>query len=119
MGQMKHLKEARRSSRRRTRQPGHKADWMSVNAELLVHAIATVSFTGGALRFGYTRDGGAYAVGVYGDGPEPYTDYIRPGEGVDEYLAELIRDWQEHVSNVLTEHSPGGHGNGRDGSGVS
>lgn len=43
---------------------------------------------GGALRFGYSRDGGAYAVGIYGDG-EPYTEFVRPGEDMDSFLEEV------------------------------
>jgi hypothetical protein len=49
----------------------------------------TVALAGGALRLGYTADGGAYAIGVYGDGPEAYTEYIRPSENLDKVLSEL------------------------------
>ena len=65
------------------------ADWCSANAELVVCAIERASITGGALRFGYSRDGGAYAVGIYGDG-EPYTEFLKPGEDMDEFLQSII-----------------------------
>lgn len=69
---------------------GGPADWAEVNAQELLETIGIVAARGGALRFGYTRDGGAYAIGVYGDG-QPYTIYVKPSERVEDYL-EDIRD---------------------------
>lgn len=71
------------------------ADWTAVDGRWLAEAIAAVAARGGALRFGYTRDGGAYAVGVYGDGDKPYTDYIKPGESVEAYLEQLVYAWTD------------------------
>ena len=87
-------KEVNHGERRRSKRvvSGGVANWGAVNAELLVHTLAIVAHTGGALRLGYTRDGGAYAIGVYGDG-EPYTEYVRPSEDIDRYLAELAVDF--------------------------
>lgn len=65
------------------------ADWATVEAETLKRCIVTVALAGGALRLGYTADGGAYAIGVYGDGPEAYTEYVRPSENLDKVLQEL------------------------------
>lgn len=65
------------------------ADWGRVDAEQLRSTVDVVTQTGGALRFGVTRDGGAYSIGIYGDGPEPYTVYVRPNEDLNEILAEL------------------------------
>jgi hypothetical protein len=65
------------------------ASWERVDAEQLRSTIDAVSRAGGALRLGYTRDGGAYSVGVYGDGPEPYTLFVAPSDNMDEFLAEL------------------------------
>lgn len=70
------------------------ADWESANPRLLQLAIAKVAASGGCLRIGYTRDGGAYAIGVYGDTPQPYTDYVRPEEEIDDYLSAIIEAWQ-------------------------
>jgi len=64
------------------------ADWANANPALLHRAICNVAATGGAIRFGYTRDGGAYAVGILGDG-EPYTTYFRPSEDLDAALEAL------------------------------
>jgi len=65
------------------------ADWTNAEAAVVVEAIATVGYRGGALRFGYTSDGGAYSIGIYGDG-DPYTHYVRPGEDITQVLRELI-----------------------------
>lgn len=65
-----------------------KANWETVDRDLLVAAIVAAADSGGALRFGYSRDGGAYAVGIYGDG-EPYTEFVRPSESMSDFLREL------------------------------
>jgi hypothetical protein len=80
-------------SKRVKRESDGVADWASVNGELLAAVIGIVAKNGGALRFGYTRDGGAYSVGIYGDGEKPYTDYIRPTEDVEQYLRDLGERW--------------------------
>jgi len=81
------------AKRRVTYAQGNTADWETASHELIVRAIGVISRAGGAVRFGYTRDGGAYAIGIMGDG-EPYTEYIRPTESVDEYLTALIAQWE-------------------------
>lgn len=92
----KNIAEKKKHASVRRRQPKENygtADWEIANAELLRAVIAVVAGSGGALRLGYTRDGGAYAVGIYGDG-DPYTDYVRPNEDLDEYLRKLGRDFE-------------------------
>jgi hypothetical protein len=64
------------------------ADWGATSAERIREAIVSAANVGGALRFGYSRDGGAYAIGVYGDG-EPYTEFVRPSEDVETYLLNV------------------------------
>lgn len=71
---------------------GQVADWSSCNGELLAKAVASIAKHGGALRLGYTRDGGAYAVGFYGDG-DPFTEYITPSDDIDEFLKGVIEDY--------------------------
>ena len=71
---------------------GGAADWSEVDGELLRKAVAAIARLGGAVRLGYTRDGGAYAIGIYGDG-EPFTEYVPPSQDVDAYLRELIEDY--------------------------
>jgi hypothetical protein len=65
------------------------ADWSSVDNEAISTAISAVGSIGGALRFGYSRDGGAYSIGVYGMETQPYTDFLRPGDDVSAYLYGL------------------------------
>lgn len=81
-----------RANRRRNRGNSDKADWSTADAGKLTAAIAGVTRHGFAIRFGYTRDGGAFAVGVIGDG-EPFTEFIRPTEDIDLYLDGLISDY--------------------------
>jgi len=81
------------SKRRVSYGQGTVADWTSAESQLVVAAIAAISLAGGAIRFGYTRDGGAYAIGILGDG-EPYTEYVRPSEDINAYLAALVEQWR-------------------------
>jgi len=101
MGSMKQKQLDKRDAKAAARAEGRKrvldgggntADWGSVDAELLRYAVAAVSVAGGAVRFGYTRDGGAYAIGVYDNG-ESDTDYVRPGEDINGYLRALGDDF--------------------------
>lgn len=78
--------------RRSNRGQNYIADWGGVNSAKLRSAIAAVAKSGAAIRFGYTRDGGVYAIGVIGDG-EPYTEYVRPDEDIDLYLDGLAEDF--------------------------
>lgn len=74
---------------------GNTIDWMMANAELLQKTIATAGYKHVALRFGTTRDGGAYAIGVYA-GIQYFTDYVRPGEDIDSYLDGLLKALDEY-----------------------
>lgn len=77
------------SNRRFTRGGGRAADWSQVDETLIRDAIVAASMAGGAIRFGLTSDGGAYAIGVYGDGDKPYTEYVRPNDDIEGTLREL------------------------------
>lgn len=78
--------------RRRPMAQSEPADWSLADAALLVRLIVNVAGCGGAVRFGYTSDGGAYAIGFYGDG-EPYTEYIRPSQDIDAALQAFCEAW--------------------------
>lgn len=75
--------------RRFNRYGGGAADWSKVDAENIRSAIVSAANAGGALRFGYSSDGGAFALGIYGDGDKPYTEFIRPSENMEGVLTEL------------------------------
>jgi len=81
-----------RSNRRRNRGNSDPAQWQSADAARIAAAIAAVTSHGYAIRFGYTRDGGAFAIGIIGDG-EPFTEFIRPTEDIDVYLDGIVLDY--------------------------
>jgi len=85
-------KAEERRRRRENRGAVEGADWNDADAAKLSRAICTVTQHGYAIRLGYTRDGGAFAIGILGDG-EPFTKFVRPNEGIDEYLDELTADY--------------------------
>lgn len=74
---------------RRESEEENGANWATVDAMSVLECISKVAAGGGAIRFGYTVDGGAYALGIYGDGAKPYTEYVRPSEDIERILAEL------------------------------
>jgi hypothetical protein len=65
------------------------ANWENVPADAIRDCIVQIGNIGGAVRFGYSRDGGAYSIGVYGLDTKPFTDYLRPGDDVQAYLDSL------------------------------
>lgn len=65
------------------------ADWAAASATVLGELIQSVTAKGGAIRFGFTRDGGAYSVGFY-YGDDRTTEYCRPSEDLDEFLEKWI-----------------------------
>lgn len=68
---------------------GGSASWDTADAATIAKLIDAVTSRGGACRFGYTRDGGAYAVGFY-YGIESTTKYCRPGQDIGAFLEEWI-----------------------------
>jgi len=80
--------------RRRNRGKVDSADWKEATPDKLAKAIIAVTSHGFAIRFGYTRDGGAFAVGILGDG-EPFTEFIRPTEDVDLFLDGVSEDYAD------------------------
>ena len=78
------------------------ANWETASADIIVSAICAASSVGGALRFGYSRDGGAFAIGIYGDG-EPYTEFVRPSEDIDGFL----RDCESMYGDIAIEQKSG------------
>lgn len=83
------------------RESSESADWASAETATLRRAIETAASTGGALRFGYSRDGGAYAIGIYGDG-DPYTEFVRPAEDINVFLEEVIQLFESIADDKAT-----------------
>jgi len=95
MGAMKNIKlEKRDASRRRTTTKARKqADWGEADSGLLAQAVVYVTRDDGAIQFGYSRDGGAYAVRIYENGVGE-SEYIPPNEDINEYLRGVIEDFR-------------------------
>lgn len=75
-------------------------DWVGIAA--LVTAFAEA---GGAIRIGYTRDGGAFAVGCY-LGDDYSTEYIRLQEDFTQALEEIATAWLENAGEAYhTEYN--------------
>lgn len=104
MGKDPNEERERRSVRRRGRAVRHVADWGTANGAKLVSAIAAAANVGGALRFGYSRDGGAFAIGVYGDG-EPYTDFVPGVENIDDALDDYVDLFESLKDDIATSSS--------------
>lgn len=64
-----------------------KFDWACTIA--LTEALVAV---GGALRLGATRDGGAWALGIY-QGDDYATEYVRPAEDFETASGEIVAAW--------------------------
>lgn len=64
-------------------------DWIALAALITVFAEAN-----GAVRFGFTRDGGAYAMGCY-LGDDYATEYVRPSEDFRGACEEIAIAWLE------------------------
>lgn len=83
--------DKKRKTRRIAQRFTATADWGSVDAALLRDAIAAVTRGGAAIRFGYSRDGGAYAIGIL-DGDDKYTLWAKPApsDELDITLQDII-----------------------------
>lgn len=99
----------RRPRRERRHKTTGTADWCKADPSILQSAVTAAAVTGGALRFGYSRDGGAYAIGVYGDG-EPYTDFVGGSEDIDDYLKDYIQLFGDIADDKATTGSTKNNG---------
>lgn len=66
------------------------ANWGNADADLALQLVVIVARDGGAVRFGYTRDGGAYSIGIY-SGDLSKTYYCNEKDGIDETIRGLIQ----------------------------
>lgn len=81
-----------KAHRRGRRDAGEQADFTAVDAIPMLAAIAVAGRSGGAIRLGLTRDGGAYAVGCY-QADDYATEYIRPSEHWEQAWDEIVAAW--------------------------
>jgi len=68
-------------------------DYAEMDPGLVLRVLCAITARGCAVQFGYTRDGGAYAIRIVGDG-EPYTEFIKPTEDVRLALSGLAEDFE-------------------------
>lgn len=85
---------SQRAERRRNRHKGDYADYANVSAIALHNAVTSVTSADCAIQFGYTKDGSTFVIRIVGDG-EPYNEFVRPSEGMDDYLAALAADYSK------------------------
>lgn len=82
-------KVARKNLPQSLKGSGGTADWMNADPTLMLELVNVIANEGGAVRYGYTRDGGAYSIGIYlGDQSKTY--YCNEAEGINETVRELI-----------------------------
>jgi hypothetical protein len=82
---------AKSSRSRRSEAAGHAEfdalDWVAIAC--LAEALME---NDGAIRVGRTRDGGAWAIGIY-LGDDYATEYVRPQEAFSDALVEIAQAW--------------------------
>jgi len=97
---------AKDANLRNSREPKQRKSFTRQREQFDVRSIWTDAFReavdialseGGAIRLGLTRDGGALAVGIYGIGNEPSTEYLRPSDDADAFWAELYAAFKGDV----------------------
>lgn len=81
-----------REHRRRNRGTEETADWSNADAIKLHRSVCNITASDCAVQFGYTKDGSTFVVRIVGDG-EPFNEYVRPTENIDEYLDALSADY--------------------------
>lgn len=84
------------------RNMGGVADWEAATPGLVVKLIATAAITDGAVRFGCSTDGGAFAIGIYGDGA-PYTVWVPGKADIDGELRDLIDFFEDKALQGRTK----------------
>lgn len=97
-GTVTEYRAEQRRIRNSTRGGGEPAEWRSANPTELLRLVVAVTKLGFAVRFGYTRDGGAFAIGVIGDG-EPFTEFVRSTEDIDLFLRTCASDYEKAPDN--------------------
>lgn len=85
-------REKAKAARSRRTQAGGEADYSTTDWSCTVALVDALVAEGGALRLGITRDGGAFALGVY-LGDDYATEYIKPAEDWESAIGEIATAW--------------------------
>lgn len=81
-----------KASRRGRAEANGAVAWETVDYVPVIAALIVATEGAGALRLGVTRDGGAFAIGVYA-GDDYATEYVRPNEDWDTAWYEIVEGW--------------------------
>lgn len=87
IGDRNHDKKPKK--RRYSEQSTSTCDWGEASAEQIADLVTIVTATGCAIRFGYSRDRGAFAIGIIGDG-DPYTVWAHGLDQLDIKIHSLM-----------------------------
>lgn len=85
-------RERAKQARGRRKSASGELDWRSFDWEGFAALTVALANSGGAIRVGATRDGGAWALGIY-KGDDYATEYIKPAEDVQEAMLEIAEAW--------------------------
>lgn len=77
-----------------TNDTGTSFDWGAVDPARLSELIRLITGRGGAVRFGYSRDGNAGSIGIY-YGDERNTLYIRPNEDYENCFRAIEQIYEQ------------------------
>lgn len=100
MGDQKHngssftpnKRERAKASRGRRKNVSGDLDWSQFAWLDFAKLAVALAAEGGAVRLGVTRDGGAWALGIY-LGDDYATEYIKPSEDTLDALMEIAEAW--------------------------
>lgn len=76
------------------------ASWQDASPQLLQELVVWITTRGGAARFGLTRDGGTYSVGLY-LGEERVTYYFRRDQDIDAGIRDLLSELEDIPINQI------------------
>ena len=90
----------KKKTRRRREKQLEPADWNDVDSGVLADFVAFAQDVNGAVRFGRSRDGNTYSIGLY-IGEERFTEWVRNDANRDvafrDLLDELFEDYLREV----------------------
>lgn len=79
----------------------HTANWFEASADTIKSVILAATAKGCAIRFGVSRDGSAFGVGLY-EHDEVYTVWFAPTEDIDAKLEKLIAYFEDYEQGQPT-----------------
>lgn len=85
-------RERAKASRGRRKSTGQALEWHEFAWNDFAYLAVALAHQGGAIRLGITRDGGAWALGIY-LGDDYATEYIKPSEDTADAIAEIAEAW--------------------------